>query len=98
MKATNSKDGKLRFTINISYRIDAWDLVTLLARARETQDEIPETRHEILKAMREGVQDYGRWNCGSLDEVSRENIEATKVTIGRLFPELTMPESVGIGQ
>lgn len=88
MKATRSKDGKHRFTIRISHRVGVDDLATLIAYQLAEYGEKITTRRDALHAMRAYLKESGEWNCGSLDDVSRDEYENAKSMAQTLFPEL----------
>ena len=53
MKITTSKDGKSRFTLNISHRIGLSELADTLFQECETVADFPKSRAVVLKMVRQ---------------------------------------------
>jgi hypothetical protein len=101
MKATRSKDGELRFSVLIRFRIsrsDLWDWVAQNALILESGKVVTDqcggalTRSCVLDGVRENLG--RRAQVSFSDDVTDEEWRAADAEIDRLFPELKRAEAI----
>lgn len=93
MKACKSKDGKMRYTIAIKYRIGRDVLIEAVAgqfysaELNLADHQKPTTRKAVWEIARHYVRGYSPEN----ENITETAYDAAVETIDRLFPELREP-------
>jgi len=106
MRATLRKNGEYMITVAVKFDLSRTDLERRvidfldgdgIEYVYDWARAVPETRKDIMDAMRLQLEDNGPWNDGSWDQVTDRQKLAAAVIVKKTFPELypvpeTLPE------
>lgn len=91
MKATPSKDGAFRFSINVKFRAGAEEIVTAICSLLPKSDHVKINRKTVLFECKQLFEDCGEDMWARQDNATdAEQLLAVELA-KKLFPELYLP-------
>jgi len=89
MKATKSRDGERRFTVNVTFRVGRDVMEDILAREISTYGEPKLSRKEIMKVVRKWLKSDGDEVTWMDEERFEKGSQARAAEmVNKIFPEL----------